>query len=182
MPESKDDARAMKQVREAVRALDEVEKLLLPVVRLLPKRQVDPEKALRALKKLLAIAPRYQALAKMRGAAAEALTPAARAQVDWIGGVIDSLDSLDDRLRLAKKQAALKPADKYDLLVKAASRITVAMSAPPRGMSPLIKELKKGVDPAGATGQLIPHLPLALLLAQALDLIGDAQKARPRYP
>jgi hypothetical protein len=180
MPESQDDTKAMKHVREALRGLEELDKQIQPVVRALPKRDLDAEKARRASKTLLAFIARYETLRRFRGS--DKLTPAARGQVEWMNKLLDAFADIEAPTTLARKQAKLKAAEKYDILVKTATRIAIQVQPPPRGASPLIKELRRGVDPAGPLGPLIPLLPLALLLAKAQILIDEALSARPRYP
>lgn len=194
------DAPILKEVGEAVRALDALYKGLGPLVSRLPAN-VPADKAKPAAAKVHAYVKRYAPVTKVIGSKVyDALAPETQDGLRWVDQTIADLIKTEDALHKAQKVLTLDFAKEPEKVIKAI-RVAAKEADNPKWVpstlariekdiqidddrkkrtEALVKVMQKGHEVGGVPGVAISSLALLLLLHMIWKMIALKLKDKPK--
>jgi hypothetical protein len=180
-PLSPQDQKTQRMVREAENGMEDLIRYIRPALKNIHRREIDLDKAVKAMKQTLKFMDKTEAVVKVQGSPVyKQLSAPTQLQLDWMHGLASEILSVQVRLTQAKKQMLFDPDEKFKLLLKTIKDIFALMPNAPRGMLALIKEIQKGVDPKSPEHALIAILPMSLLLFFVQDSILRGLDRKPK--
>ena len=200
MPDSALDAPILKEVGEAVRALDALHKAIGTLVSRLPGN-VPADKAKPAAVKVYTYLKRHAPVTKVIGSRIyDDLSDDTKAGLMWLDGVIAELLAVEAALRKAAKSLDLDFAKDPELVIKAIRLAGKEAGNPawvPSTVAKIEKEIKidddrkkrtealvkvmqKGTEIGGITGTSISALALLILLQMIWKMMTRRLKTKPK--
>jgi hypothetical protein len=200
MPDSALDAQILKEVGEAVRALDALHKAIGPLVARLPGN-VPAAKAKPAAIKVYNYLKRHAPVTKVIGSRIhDDLSDDTKAGLLWLDGVIAELLAVEAALRKAAKSLDLDFAKDPELVIKSIRLAGKEAGNPPwvpstlakiekeikidddrkKRTEALVKVMQKGTEIGGVTGTSISALALLILLQMIWKMMTRKLQAKPK--
>lgn len=174
------EAKVLKAVADAHKAVARLMAELKPLASSIRRGEIDGVLAGKLCKRTKASLGKFGAVTKLRTHPVFGkLSEAGQAQVVWISELMTRLLALKERLDQARKQSKLYTNRKWRMHLKVARE---AARATPQ-LPPKIRAMMKTAEKAGDDfddADLVPFVPMALLLLQLCDAITKGLKARPR--
>ena len=175
------EAKILKTVDDAAKALAKLRTDLAPLARTLKELDVDEGKSLAAMKKAQTAVHKFAAVTKLKTSDAfSSLSAQAQAQVVWIDGLMAKLVSLTGDLDQAKKDSKFDAEKRHGYFVRLLKQLTHSAPQLPMKVRQLIKQIEKDKDLDGFDKSLVPFLPMALTLWLISDTVVDGLAARPK--
>jgi hypothetical protein len=110
----------------------------------------------------------------------EKLPGDARAQTDWLVGVIGRLSDQEKSFEKGWKLAKAGPEAKRESIIKHCKLCIPELRTPPKTLAKLAKRMIKGEEPEADVLPFVAFLPLAILSWAMADMIEEGLGARPR--
>ena len=194
------DAAILKEIGEALRALDTLHAELRPLVARLPD-SIPPAKAKTGAVKVHNWLKRHSAMGKIAGSRLfDTLNPATQDGLRWLDDVVAELMKTEDALRRASKVALLDFAKEPDVVVKKIRALAKEGDNPPwvattlariendsmpdqskkERTEALVKVMQKGQEIGGIVGTSISSLALLVILHAIWKMIGKKLTGKPK--
>jgi hypothetical protein len=174
------EAKVVKAVEAARLAIAKLMQELRPLAASVRLGEVDGDLAMKLQKRVKAVMTRFGPVTRLNAAPVlAALSEKAQAQVVWLSELMTRLLKLADQAAAARKKAKLYVNRKWRLHLKAAREALRATPRPPLKIKAMLKKAEKARDDF-EDADLVPYVPISLLLMTLWDTIFRGLKTQPR--
>ena len=173
---SKEERIVRKAVQEAETGLKGLDKDLRSAVKQFEKGTLTAAKSKAASAKIVAFMKKQTPVTKLQNAPFFGDLPQdVQADVVWLDGVVNALNTKLGYLSGALKATLKKPDKDAKALIKASRELETHISQPPKGVGVLLKAAKQG---QAVGNPMLSLLPMAILLWMIIDTIKRGWDAR----